>query len=745
MVIVFSNAKPASKYRFFLVIIFVFVSYFASAQNFADFTFAHFEDGTAEGFVDGVVMDNPDPDATNPSSKVMHYTGGAWWGPSKWESNGHFRPEHLKVIVDVYIPAGALQNFDWLDQPASIFILHARNCAQENVEHWQSENQMIYQEETWITIEFDLGSLEHLCYRNLILAGSSSVGFYSDNFRWQLTLPDPDPGVIFSENFEGAIFPPQGWTIYSAGSAERSWQRTYEKNRTPLGRYAARHESAGFEAAENWLISPPITLPPTGDFKVAFGSLNTSLDWYAPHAGRRNSVWVSSEGNDPTTGSFVKIWEEIAPSDSWTEAVAFLSGLSGEEIHIAFVYEGVSIAHTWFIDDITVYEGDPMVWVQMEPATDCAANYIDINISMENPVPIVAFQFDFRLPEGFGYVPGSVSIHRKTNHQARGAIIADSLLRVIGFSPNNESFTEESGLLVSFKVHAANEAGDFQLPFSRAIASDVDGNNLLMQVLHSTISLSPSTTQILLHPESQTADAGTNIEFVTEAEGENLSYQWFFNGQPLTGANHPLLILDNVNSGQEGEYFCRIYGDCGILDTHPAWLTVINTVVYYEAIFHVSDTQNQPVGNALVTVGTEHEISTDDQGQTQLELLPGTYPYRVMADGFEDFSGLFFITNNNVNLFVTLSPATIAETYPAEEIRVIPNPFNHFIDIKNNAWAKRFTITDLPGRNVLGGVLTDDTSQRIDTSAVQPGMYLLTLFGKQGQTKTIRIYKGRSL
>jgi hypothetical protein len=60
---------------------------------------------------------------------------------------------------------------------------------------------------------------------------------------------------------------------------------------------------------------------------------------------------------------------------------------------------------------------------------------------------------------------------------------------------------------------------------------------------------------IQTQPQSQAVMQGQNVSFSVMASGSMpLSYQWFFNGLALSGANASMLTLTNVQTSQSGDY-----------------------------------------------------------------------------------------------------------------------------------------------------------------------------------------------
>ncbi len=81
-------------------------------------------------------------------------------------------------------------------------------------------------------------------------------------------------------------------------------------------------------------------------------------------------------------------------------------------------------------------------------------------------------------------------------------------------------------------------------------------------------------TLINSQPTNQEACPGTNVTFKVIATGTNLQYQWQSEGVDIPGENDPTLVLSPVSVADEGLYRCVVTGDCGIVYSNPASLTV---------------------------------------------------------------------------------------------------------------------------------------------------------------------------
>jgi hypothetical protein len=81
-------------------------------------------------------------------------------------------------------------------------------------------------------------------------------------------------------------------------------------------------------------------------------------------------------------------------------------------------------------------------------------------------------------------------------------------------------------------------------------------------------------TSITDQPDDTSAPIGGSAAFEVGASPENVSYQWFHNGNAVEGATGPTLLIDPVAQGDEGTYHCNVFNDCRSVTSATATLTI---------------------------------------------------------------------------------------------------------------------------------------------------------------------------
>lgn len=79
---------------------------------------------------------------------------------------------------------------------------------------------------------------------------------------------------------------------------------------------------------------------------------------------------------------------------------------------------------------------------------------------------------------------------------------------------------------------------------------------------------------ILTQPTGATLCAASHVTLTAEVAGEDVSYQWYLNGEELPGANATTLSLANVTPDHAGSYWVTAATDCGVVTSDLAEIVV---------------------------------------------------------------------------------------------------------------------------------------------------------------------------
>jgi hypothetical protein len=83
------------------------------------------------------------------------------------------------------------------------------------------------------------------------------------------------------------------------------------------------------------------------------------------------------------------------------------------------------------------------------------------------------------------------------------------------------------------------------------------------------------TTRVTNEPQDVSITSGSPLELKVVAEGTKLEYQWYVDGAKINNANDSIYRLPSTNTGNSGDYFVIITGECGI-DTSAVAKVVVS-------------------------------------------------------------------------------------------------------------------------------------------------------------------------
>jgi hypothetical protein len=162
------------------------------------------------------------------------------------------------------------------------------------------------------------------------------------------TTPCGDYMLPFYEDFEGTTFPPDCWTVFDMDGSGTIWEKAIGFNNTPGGQGSAFHSFYQFTMQDGWLVTPRLSIPHLSQITLSFWSSNSWSSLYD-----KNSVLISTGSSDPADGDYVEIWSPLEVSAVWSQTALDISQYSGQEIFVAFRYEGLA-AHNWYLDDVLI-------------------------------------------------------------------------------------------------------------------------------------------------------------------------------------------------------------------------------------------------------------------------------------------------------------------------------------------------------------------------------------------------------
>ncbi|MCL2596494.1 MAG: choice-of-anchor J domain-containing protein, partial [Paludibacter sp.] len=200
----------------------------------------------------------------------------------------------------------------------------------------------------------------HTITVEVVLAGDENTANNSITKTVTNVTCDGVTSFPWTEDFEGATFPPACWSIIDADGDGWNWQNwLYAQdgtvmpvaghNSTTAAGSASYYNTVGALSPNNWLITPPLQLPPSSIVELKYWIGAIDAIYFYDHY----EVRVSTTGTN--TADFTDLlYQETLTSNVWKEVSIDLSAYAGQTIYIAFVHNNSHDVYIITLDDISV-------------------------------------------------------------------------------------------------------------------------------------------------------------------------------------------------------------------------------------------------------------------------------------------------------------------------------------------------------------------------------------------------------
>lgn len=154
---------------------------------------------------------------------------------------------------------------------------------------------------------------------------------------------------VLSEGFENGV-PPTGWVQFGNGvGTAQFWQSSTTAFAGAASAFV-RYENVTGGPAEDWLVTPSLTLGP-GDSVLTFYQRQA----FGTDYGSVYTVRVSTDTSQTSTAGFTTIDTQVETDfgTGWTPYTVSLAAYTGQTVYIAFVMTNDD-GDNWYLDEMTV-------------------------------------------------------------------------------------------------------------------------------------------------------------------------------------------------------------------------------------------------------------------------------------------------------------------------------------------------------------------------------------------------------
>ena len=289
-----------------------------------------------------------------------------------------------------------------------------------------------------------------------------------------------------SEGFEGATFPPTGWTTFDNGiGTTRSWTTT---TATGLGWVYAGGKAAIINKedinpnaiAEDWMVTPRVTVPTDGQLRFFARSIAN---------GEQGSVYKVKIATSPTAiqnnaadfTTTIATYSELEIINApFEQKIIPLTAYVGQSIYIAFVMENDN-GDAWIIDNVNVDQ----VCTAVPTALAASTSNTSANLSWTYTGPATQFAIEYG-PVGFAQGTGTVISPVTNPYNLTGLTAASSYdfyVSAVCGTDNNSAWTGPQ--MFTTTLCAAADQCDFVFRLTDDFGDGWNGGT--MQVIQSGI------------------------------------------------------------------------------------------------------------------------------------------------------------------------------------------------------------------------------------------------------------------
>lgn len=209
-------------------------------------------------------------------------------------------------------------------------------------------------------------------------------------------------------------------------------------------------------------------------------------------------------------------------------------------------------------------------------------------------------------------------------------------------------------------------------------------------------------------------------------------YQWFVDDEPIENA-----IGSSYVAGAGGTYYVEVTVDnCTGISNQIT--VIVNPVPTYTVTFTVTNSSAQPVENAAIEIDDIDPIFTNEDGIATISLTNGTYAFTVVADTYKVYSDEFEVESGNISIPIQLVGVWV-DGFQLSSVKIYPNPFSGYISISDTDKVERVVFTNLIGQVVKD--IKPNGNETITTTDLPRGIYLVRIFGKNGEQLVRRVVK----
>ena len=303
------------------------------------------------------------------------------------------------------------------------------------------------------------------------------------------------------------------------------------------------------------------------------GVYHTSFSWTAPPVGTGtikmycalNAVDGVSTGGDRSGLTNITLIEgAVCPAPVITSQPQPVSVCAGNQASFSVSSSSSNISYQWYVNNNAIVGATTNSYTISTTTVGNAGNYKCVLTNNNCPASTTSNIVPLTVTAGPPITTQPLPVTTCVGSTASFTVATSASNVSYQWLLNGNPIPGATNPTYSISNVSAADAGTYIAVISNSCT------NTASNPVNLTINPNPVIT---VQPQPQSSCGGNAVSFTVATSSPGVGYQWYFNGNPITGANTSTYSILSVNAGNIGNYSVQLQNTCGTSFSNSVPLT----------------------------------------------------------------------------------------------------------------------------------------------------------------------------